>query len=119
MRTDNDLTLGPMSIRGMFKAQSELLQLTELYTPLGAVLSPSDTSVRPVRQRVDPESKAHHSRYENTVPRGKEASRLPAPIEAKHSTGHWAQRGEDCDCLLFDLFSTFTHTSALIPPVSV
>lgn len=59
----------------MFKAQSELLQLTELYTPLGEVLSPSDTSVRPVGQRVDPERKAHNSRYENALQRGNEPFR--------------------------------------------
>ncbi len=59
----------------MFRAQSELLQLTELYAPLGEVLSPSDTSVRSAGQMADPERKAHNSRYENTLQRGNEPFR--------------------------------------------
>lgn len=74
-----------MSIKRMFRAQSELLQLTELYAPLGEVLSPSDTGVRSAGQRLDPERKAHNSWFENTLQRGNEPFRR-APMETKYST---------------------------------
>lgn len=69
MGTDNDLTLGPMSIRKCLGAQSESLQLTELYAcPWVRCLAYVTLSARSVGQRVDPERKTHNSRYKNALP---------------------------------------------------
>lgn len=75
MRSDNDLTLGPMSIRKCLEPRVNCCSRLSWACPWVRCLVLLTLSARCVGQRADPERKAHNSRCKNTLGRANEPFR--------------------------------------------